>query len=474
MKNIKNSVYVISLLLVFQISGINSRLFAQQDHTTYLLECVPQSNYSNPAFTPTYNWYITFPGLSSFYTEYINTGFSIDDMITRRSDDSLIIDKDKILSSLDENNNITLNLHEELIGFGFRIKKNYFFFSTSSKTSAQFNYSKELFSLLLNGNAQYIGKNVNLGGVGLDVNNYVEFAVGMSREINDKLSVGAKIKYLIGIANINTEKSEINLYTGTAQQSYAMTASTDILINTSSPVDLNIDGEDNDDSEFDFDEWRARNTGYGIDLGATYKLNKKISFAASILDLGSITWKEDVSNYRSKEGTSTFTFEGVNIGDFFNKGELSDTAFNSLLDSIQETFKLEEVNETYKTSLNTKFYISGHYSLTEVDKLGVLVRGEFFNKEFYPSLSISYNRQFGRVFIAVVNWTIMNKIYTNLGLGFAFNPGPVQLYMVSDNVYSVFDPNSTRNINFRFGMNFRFGRNIDKKVVVIEEEEEVE
>ena len=40
-----------------------------------------------------------------------------------------------------------------------------------------------------------------------------------------------------------------------------------------------------------------KNSGFGIDMGAQLKLNKKISLSASVVDLGIIQWKENTKSY---------------------------------------------------------------------------------------------------------------------------------------------------------------------------------
>ena len=54
--------------------------------------------------------------------------------------------------------------------------------------------------------------------------------------------------------------------------------------------------------------FKKKNTGMGIDLGGVYKLNKKISFSASVIDLGFIKWKSGINNYVSNNPNRTFVF----------------------------------------------------------------------------------------------------------------------------------------------------------------------
>ena len=45
-----------------------------------------------------------------------------------------------------------------------------------------------------------------------------------------------------------------------------------------------------------------------------------------------------------------------------------------------------------------------------------------------------------------------------------FNPGPVQLYAVVDNIFGVFQPQHYQHIQVRFGINLIFGGNKKKEL----------
>ena len=84
------------------------------------------------------------------------------------------------------------------------------------------------------------------------------------------------------------------------------------------------------------------------------------------------------------------------------------------------------------------------------------------------SLTAGVSQDFGRFFQFTVNNTIQYNRLFNVGLGLVFKPGPVQIYMVADNVlvssfvqYDNFDvpiPTYATNVNFRFGINLLFGK----------------
>ncbi len=433
-------------LPLFFLACVN--IYAQQDLVLYSMQSIPQSMYYNPALTPKSKVNIGLPGISSIYINFSNSGFSYSNLVKKGKDDSLHIDVDNMISKLAKNNYINANAHVDLLSFGFRLKKNYFSFNATEKINVRFLYPKDFMKLVWHGNGAFLGETLNLG-FAMDASHYREYALGMARVINDKLTVGGKFKYLYGMENVNTANSTVTLKTDPS--AYDLTATADILVNTSFNDSI---------PSVPAYLFKKKNNGFGLDAGANYKLNDKYSFSASITDLGFITWRSDVKNYYTRN--TSFTFEGIDAA------QLLDTAQNpsgtdKLLDSLKNIFKINESAEKYTTWLSSQVFIGGNYHINEKNYAGVLLRGQFFHQSFSPSVTISYNTQLGRWLYASAGYSILNRSYNNLGLGFSVNGGPVQLYMASDNVLGMIFPQSSRNINLRLGINLTFGRPIKDK-----------
>ncbi len=480
-----------AFLMLFILQGLFFNIsYAQQDLTIYNMQSIPQSSYTNPAFKPIpeYKFYIGFPALSSFYLGVGNTtGLKSKNNIIRRDDDSLSINFDNFVDKLKKRNFLSLQLQEEILSFGFRQKKNYFSFSLTEKFFAHFSYPKDLMLLLWKGNGQFVGKTADFKGIGLNAMHYREYAVGMSHEINNRLTVGARGKLLFGKLNVNSKKTEISLYTD--ENTYDLTANSNILINTSIPEAMFEDSLDFDAGNYIMN---TKNKGLAIDLGACYKLNNKFTFSASVIDLGYIKWKSDVKNYYNDN--VSFTFEGFDIGDMLKYDTIDfDDVAEELLDSLADIFEIKDKSSSYSTMLNTKIYLSGVYNLTSKDRIGALIRTEFFNRAVHTALTLSYNRQFGKILNLSGSYSMRNRNYGNLGLGFALNLGSFQFYLISDNILgpliydkyswteehdeyddngnktvsyeeqSIMFPSYSRYMNVHFGINFIFGYRGPKK-----------
>ncbi|MBU0487783.1 MAG: hypothetical protein KKD31_07505 [Bacteroidetes bacterium] len=449
-------------------------LFAQQDQTIYLMRDIPQATYSNPSLIPECKFYIGFPALSSFYLGIGNDGFTTRDVLRYDNTDSLTVDMDNLSDILKKKNNFLLNIKEELISFGFKVKRNYINFSISENFVSRLTYPGDLFAIINEGNAsaRFFGNTAEFKGAGFNMTHYREFALGYSRALSDKLVVGARPKMLFGMMNIHTRRSDVSFFTANFAE-YIETNS-DVLVNTSIPMAASMN-DTLDPPEVEFSEYITNmdNKGFAIDLGGSYKYNDKFIFSASLIDLGWIHWKTNPMNYVSEYENANFRFDGFEINRMFIANDSVDfeETLADLLDSIQETFNIIEKNEDYNSPLNTKLYLNAVYTVNEKGKAGALLGFDFYNRGLHPSLTLSYNHRFGNILSLTGSYSMKNRNYANIGFGAALNLGPLQLYFVTDNILSmlIYDkitdggdfgvpiPRYTRYMNGHFGINFIFG-----------------
>ena len=447
------------LLLLLSFLFCLYKVRAQQSLTLYNMQAIPQAMYVNPGVMPLTGINIGLPAMSSNYLNFSNSGFVMHDLFKADVNGGLLIDANSFLGKLKPTNYMNLNVHTDLLSFGFKVKRNYFSFNVTERVDMRMSYTKDLFSLLVNGNgvAENLNRNMALN-IGLDATHYREWGFNYTREvIKDKLTIGGRFKVLSGMENVNTEKSTLSLNTNS--QYYVLSATGNIQANTAG-IDSN--SQKHTSSILGFDPSR-KNRGYGIDLGASYKLNKKFSFTASIIDLGFITWKDYTHNYVSKNPGSAIAFKGVNLSQAINDSTDIGKSLTKLEDSAKSS--IQETHTTYHTMLTTQFYLGGNYWINEKNNVGVILNGQYANKHLSPAFSMSFNNRVGRWFSASLSYSMLNRSYDNVGFGLSFT-GPVQFYVVSDNILSalVFDsyksgnssfviPAYSKNINLRFGIN---------------------
>ncbi len=427
---------------------------AQSDYTLYQLNNVHQSSYVNLTNRPKSKISIGLPVLGSFYFNAGNSGFSYNDIIKVRQDDSLELDMTNVISKLKARNFIENNLQIDYISAGFYVgKDNYFTVNVSEKINSRFTYPKDLIVLLWEGNGKsLLGQRANLDYLGYDLMQYREFAVGYNRELNDKLMIGGRVKYLKGIANIYTKNSTIGLTTD--KTTFDLTADGQMSIYTSGINELS---DTNYTFTFNNYMFKKNNSGLGIDVGVSYQLTEKLKLALNVIDFGYIKWNYDTRNFSSD--TINFTFSGVDLKDFIGNNDSTNTAIaQQIADSIANTFQLNEFGGSYKTPLYTQIYLNADYQLTEKITLNALGHAYFIHGRFRPSLTLGGTFKLTHFLSLAANYSAYNNSYTNFGAGIAVNLGPVQWYFSSNNVLGAFAPYLTKNAHFRTGINLIFGR----------------
>jgi hypothetical protein len=111
---------LISLFLILCSAG----LFAQRNFTLYHLEGTPQTHYMNPSFRPGANVFFTMPALGMHSVGFSHSGFAPKHLLSEREqDDSLMLTPEIAVRKMAELNHINLDVQNEIMGFGFRFKK---------------------------------------------------------------------------------------------------------------------------------------------------------------------------------------------------------------------------------------------------------------------------------------------------------------------------------------------------------------
>lgn len=451
-------------IIGFLLMIASPTLFAQADRSMYFLPILPNARVVNPAIYPQYNFYIGIPFLSSVKTGFENT-FNYDDIFQKRGD-SLYLDREYLLSNLDEKNVANINLTEELITFGFKSKNNYFHFRIADIANSNVTITKELirFGLYGNGSDYYQGKTINLSGNAINLTYYREYSFGFTRQIDQKLNVGVNLKYLQGIANAYTKSLDFTLQTD--PDDFTITAKSDIAIHTSLP------GNDGSGLQPDQILTSTGNSGFAIDLGGRYVINEKFTASASLLNLGSITWKKNLKTYKTENPSESFVFDGFDLDDFMDGDEFNQDKVNEILDSIQDEFGIIETEESYRSKTPSTLVLNLDYNLTPKDQFGFVFGSQFLEELVWPSVSLGYTRKFNRDINLMFSYSASAQNYFNLGIGFGANLGPVQFYLINENVTAPLAFSKASYYVLRFGFSLVFGNNGAKDIPVVEQAKE--
>lgn len=443
---------------MFLTSLIGPAAYSQTESTLYFMNSLPQVVEANPAIMPRYKLSIGLPGISGVAGVYTNNGFSYNDL-TSKVNGVTSADLTKWTSGLAEKNYVAASAQVDLFRFGYRLKPNlYLMFSSTVKGYNSAMIQKGLALLLVDGTSSFVNSYTNTSPEEEAIA-WMQTAIGAAFQVNPRLTIGGRLKYINGLGNVTTESSSLVIEVG---DTYQITATGSAKVRSSGISNLNKTGYDVGAHLGDY----FSNSGFGMDLGVTYKFVDKLTVGASITDFGFITWKNDTKLYTLDPAKAKYTFAGFDINKLLDndKGYLE-----AQKDSIQAKFEMQESSSgSYTTSLPTKFYLSGKYDLTNTFSFGALFFGEQFGSRFSTGMTAAVNKNFGKVVSTSLTYTVSNRSYNNIGLGVSFNIQPVQLYFVGDNllmapVSLAADQNlnsylnSTQLLTLRAGLNIVFG-----------------
>jgi hypothetical protein len=444
----KNKLYIFLLSILLFIKAIG-----QTEHIMYNMDFVPQSQFSNPASKPKTKFHFGLEGYSAS-----SWPLSYNQIVSKKTNDTVYLDAKNILNNLKDNNLFQSGIIPSFtIGFG--VKKGYFMAGLKENILGNVSFPKDLFQILIKGNGDEnsLGKVLNIGNFNINAMHYREYFIGGSYQIKPKWSVGLRLKYLVGLENVYTQKSNISITTDSSTYKYTLVG--DYALRTSGLTQSHLDKYK--ESPF----FSTSNTGFGVDAGAIYQYNKKIKFSAAVNDLGFISWKENNKIIQNKNSNITYEFSGL---DLYNLASNNTSNYlENILDSIKDRFDFKDTatTENYTTWLNSRIILGGQYELTKQIKVGGLFATEFSNGIVLPSLSIFGQFDIYKIIQVQLNYQINRNSNTNLGLGTAINLGPLQYFIASDNIIgTAFSPLNSKNISIRTGINFQWSYGKDKSI----------
>ena len=444
------------LVLFFCVAALRA-----QDNSLMFTKGIPQSTGLNPAFRPVKKWYIAMPALGSVKLNGSNSGFSWNDIIRRGTGtraDSLIVDLDYAGRQMQDNNLFATEASVQLIGFGFAAKDWFFTFDINHKLKAKVNYPLSLMNLRY-GNWNYKGDvpiSHSLSDLYVNAMNYNEIALGASKPVSDRLTLGLRVKFIMGVAHLESEYMNFDMQTF---ENAGLCIRSDAAFRTSVPLSITHDANGYVSriavkDSFGVDDFAAgKNRGFGFDAGATCQLSDNLMIGVAFNDIGLVRWSNETSRFTSK---GVFNYKGVNVSEELTGDEGDGDYLDRLANDFEETFRFSSGNERYTTGLMGSFNVSADYRFRQWLNFGFVSKNYFVEDKLIPQLTLAAGLQAGRILSGAVTYSYMKNAPANLGTGMSFNLGVFQLYAVTDNLISMLKLSNAKYVNARLGINFVF------------------
>ncbi len=371
MKTIYKNLFTAALMAV----GCSAA--AQTINSAYFTEDYKFRHMLNPAFGNEQN-YVSIPALGNIS---VNThgNFGYRDVIMSNpmypslSDKKMTTFLNPYISAEDAlsgfstgNNRITGDVSLTILSAGFKAFGGYNTIEINSRTTTGVSLPYELFEFAKNtGNHSY-----NIGDINAHAQSFAEIAFGHSRQINDKLRLGAKLKVLVGLgrADVKMRNMKADL---TAEDKWTITgeATADVSMKGFSYVseekEYNIEGSGTYErvNNVDLDGVGVGGFGMAIDLGGVYEINEDWTVSASVLDLGFISWTNDMlAENRSK----SFVFNGFHdVSVTSDRGEEIDTKVDRYGDQLADFANLTDMGDKggRSTGIGATINVGAEYTL---------------------------------------------------------------------------------------------------------------
>jgi len=381
----------------------------------------------------------------------LETGFQIKDiLVANENANTNRLDLQNLYTSLEADNNLNLDVAVNLFSMGFKTNQGTISVFANARVKNYFDYTDNFIGVVANGINDF-----DLVNNRINTSAYTEIGVGYTHKfMDDRLAVGIRLKYLNGIANASTEKDATgSLAINPLDNSWT--------INTQNAI-VNTSMIANSDTNFNDGGFFTDNTGFGVDFGATYKIDDKFTVELAINDLGSINWSQDVANYyiQDQEGT---VYSGIDLDN--EDGDIAE----AMVDKIGDLVAADESTNGYKTKLVATSYTSVKYQMDPLNAFNFTVFNNYAFGQVDPDIAIGYQRTLKRTTFGLLAATGGHQGGINLGANFVVKAGPFQLYAATDNLLAVFKkPEEMTGAALNFGLNFVFGYKSKKNKAALE------
>lgn len=484
---------ILTAAFVLAVTG-SALAQTQSSRSAYFLEGSTYRHELNPAFIGE-RGYFSFPALGNLDFGVQSTA-GIGSFLYKLPDGRLTtfmhesVSGQEFVDGLPNRFKLGADVNENIFSLGFHAWGGFNTLGISIKSDTRVNVPSELFKFMKLGMASETGSQYIVNGLNMMSTNYAEIAFGHARTINNHLTVGAKLKALVGLAKANVRIDKLAItasqdaWTITPQGAELYASAKGLIVPTKGETgnyqedDYILDANGNrtdqlktgtdqqiDYDGVDFDDKNIGPTGFGLalDLGAVYKLGDW-QFSAALLDLGFIGWKNTVKGTMSNDFEFS-GFENIAVKDTEGNANSLENQSDALLDDLKDMAKFTKEADGMKrtTALAATLNFGAQYTLPAYDRLnfGLLSTTRLQGKHTWTEARLSANVSPLSGFEASVNYALSN-FGSAAGLMLNFHPRGFNFFVAADVPLGKLEPAYCAPIgraalNVNLGINFTFG-----------------
>lgn len=502
----KHKISILAALLVLA-AGTAHAQYNETNNLFYFAQRTPQSNQLNPAFFPS-AFYLQLPGINSLQ---LGLPLSIGDIVRYDpAQEANIVDINNVLNTLGENNQFRLGADINVLGLGLRIAGVFVDANVQLRSNFNLGLPVDAINTVLNGNVGADGAPIPemtmLDGDLFNMQMYLETSIGAGLKIPmTGLTIGAHVKLLSGIVNLNTDNTKITFETEDDYESVRANIYYEILGASVIPIDtaaglsniMNNLTSNVKDVALSLIDLNGGNNGIAFDIGAKYDIGP-FTISASINDISAgIKWQKNVVALVPKDGQGTIQFDGMDIANLLDHGSINT---DSLQQYLQEQVNgmmphfIQNDDVSYTFNVPTRVNLAATVNLGLL-KAGILFHGQWdrglLNRNTYSNLSEviadaagTYQQEKAKntfrfnttvsAGVNLFNWleviagsSFVHDGHSKIGLDNFLNPGVgiiltpatlIQTYVMLDYASSMY-VTQMKAFNFKFGFNLLVGSN---------------
>lgn len=440
---------------------------AQYLRTSYFMENSADRIQLNPALQPT-RGYVKIPVIGAINASASSNSLGAQDIIDVIDSDGDFYNNDKFFNRLSSDNRLNVNLTSDIISFGFYKGAGFWSANIGLRTDINASIPKSLFNYLRatdNFDESMLGNTFDIRNERLNINAYTEIGVGYSRPVNEKLTLGGKVKMLVGLGNLDMNVQQLSVTENGTESIIKSRGSLKTSFHgLGLETSVGFDGKEYID-DIDFDDFGVAGYGAAIDLGATYQLLDNLTLSAAVLDLGFISWSKDATSVASTNSDRTISYDNYYDPDFGpsypDYEPYYETASNGdVLDF--ELLGFEVGNQKSRTtSLASTLVLGGEYAfLNKSLGVGVLSTTRFNKIKTISELTFSANYRPKSWFNTTLSYSVIQSCMKSFGLAVKLGP----LMLGTDYMY--FGSN-TKNVNGYLGLSIPLGKAKNKNTQLL-------
>ncbi len=451
---------------------------AQNKQLMYDFTEIPQALLLNPGMETDFKWYSGIPTLSGLSIQAGSNGLSVNDLFANDGLDFNDKVRDKVIQGMSYRDEFSSTLQLEILNGGYRSKDPSVFYSFGvyAESDVIMYWPKDYGILAFEGNADKLNERFDLGHLNARGEVLSVFHFGMNKRMDNNLILGARGKIYSSILDFNSTNNTGYFETTDGQNNIlSNTLRADMQLRTSGINAIETAEDDgNVPATIVKRGFFGGNLGLGLDLGFTYHFNRQMVLTGSLLDLGFIYHANAVENF-TLDGSATT--EGIEI--ILPDALLNPTQdfWEDLVDEIEALVPFEETTKSYMTFRPTRLYASLRYNFGEstenpkacdcdyspsgrtnnILKYRNSVGGQLYviKRPRGPQGAITafYQRRFGNFMATKATYTVDKFTFTNVGLGISLQAGPINLYLMADNLLAYRNIAASNYASFQFGLN---------------------